>query len=386
MAEEKEKKTVLSQEIKKGLDDIVNKSMKDADTQFTETCNVGFDLALTNGKGLPRGTSVLFYADPACGKTTLLADVSKRLIQVTQGTEEPFKVLYIASEGSKELLKKIGLGPYMESGDFIYVEKSLCWRNIETFYEAVLQGYKNYKGVKLIIIDSINNILSDQNQVKSVADGDFGTKARERTSFYAKYLPRCSEAGVSTFLIAPVRQKPEAGMYEVPKKAGASFPDLHSVEIVVKCGKKQSKTETKKVVTKTVFGEVKEQKRYIMTLNSSAGGCKNRFFQGTPSEVMVVRGEGIDNTYAIRMILEANGYIKKSGGYYSIPSEDLCNLMNEACPDLGLKAGTNYRLSAINNAVKQCIGVLIDMLKNANQYKLEVSEEEVDEDEDEDDE
>ena len=54
MAEEKEKKTVLSQEIKKGLDDIVNKSMKDADTQFTETCNVGFDLALTNGKGLPR--------------------------------------------------------------------------------------------------------------------------------------------------------------------------------------------------------------------------------------------------------------------------------------------------------------------------------------------
>ena len=60
--------------------------------------------------------------------------------------------------------------------------------------------------------------------------------------------------------------------------------------------------------------------------------------------------------------------------------------MNEACPDLGLKAGTNYRLSAINNAVKQCIGVLIDMLKNANQYKLEVSEEEVDEDEDEDDE
>ena len=99
MAEEKEKKTVLSQEIKKGLDDIVNKSMTDADTQYTETCNVGFDLALTNGKGLPRGTSVLFYADPACGKTTLLADVSKRLIQVTQGTEEPFKVLYIASEG-----------------------------------------------------------------------------------------------------------------------------------------------------------------------------------------------------------------------------------------------------------------------------------------------
>ena len=264
MAEEK--KVVLTVDSKKLLDDIANKSMKDMETKFTETCNVGFDLALTNGKGLPEGTSVLFYADPACGKTTLLADVSKRLIQVTEGSEEPFKVLYLASEGSRELLKLIGLGPYMESGQFIYVERPLCWRDVETFYEAVLQGYKNYKGVKLIVIDSINNILSDQNQVKSVADGDFGTKARERTGFYAKYLPRCAELGISTFLIAQVRQKPEAGMYEDPKKAAASFPDLHNVEIVIKCSKKVSKTETKKVVTKTVFGEVKEQTKYIMSL------------------------------------------------------------------------------------------------------------------------
>lgn len=370
MAEEK--KMVLTVDTKKMLEDDVNRSKADLDMEYMETCNVGFDLALTNGKGVPRGCSVLFYAEPGCGKTTLLADASRRLIQQAKDRGETFKVLYLASEGSKELLKKLGLGPYIESGDFIYIEKSLCWRMVETYYEAVLQGYKSYKDVKLIIIDSINNVLSDANQTKSVADGDFGSKAKERTSFYGKYIPQCLEHGVSSFFIAQVRTNTDAGAYGDPKRAAASFPDLHNVEIVVKCGKKVSATETKKVEIKTVFGTTKQQKKYIMTLNSSAGGCKNRYFEGTPSEVMIIPGKGIDNTYAVRMMLEGNEYIKKSGGWYTF-HESLCESMGAPT--------TKLRVAEVNKFVYENMGAFIDLLKGANQYKLDISETDIEDSE-----
>ena len=284
MAETKDK-LPLNNALKSMLDTSIEESKNDRDTEYIETCDVGLDLALTNGLGLPLGASVLLYAEPGCGKTTLLGDTSRRLIAQAKQKGEPFKVLYLASEGSRELLKKLGLEEFMRSGDFIYVEKPLTWRLVETYYEAVLQGYKAYKDVKMVVIDSINTVLSDQNQIKSVADGDFGSKAKERTGFYSKYLPRCAEKGVATFLVAQIRNNQDATTpYASKEKAAASFPDLHSVEIIIRCGKKTSLTETKKVVVKTVFGEVKEQKKYVLSLNSSAGNCKNRYFQGTPSE------------------------------------------------------------------------------------------------------
>ena len=100
---------------------------------------------------------------------------------------------------------------------------------------------------------------------------------------------------------------------------------------------------------------------------------------------MVIPGQGIDNTYAVRMMLEYYGYIKKNGGFYSI-NESLCELMNENCPELGLNASTKYRLAKVNEAVKGNIGVIIDMLKSVDQYQLISANGAQTEEEDEDDE
>ena len=65
--------------------------LDDRDIEFIETGNIGFDLALSNGKGIPVGASVLLWADPGCGKSTILADVSKRLLKRSKKNNIPFK-------------------------------------------------------------------------------------------------------------------------------------------------------------------------------------------------------------------------------------------------------------------------------------------------------
>ena len=74
----------------------------------------------------------------ASGKTTVVADASRRLIQAAKNKGEVFKVLYLAVEDSSALMTSLGMDEYRESGDFLYIAKGFCWRHIETFYEAVL--------------------------------------------------------------------------------------------------------------------------------------------------------------------------------------------------------------------------------------------------------
>lgn len=368
MAEKKEGKRVpLTEEAKKLLSGIIQDSSNDVEIEYVETGNIGFDFAITNGKGLPIGSSILFWADAGVGKTTLVGDICKRLLDKYTALDKPFKVLYIATEPSKELLKDLGLSKYFDSEDFIYVDKPMTWRTIETIYEGIFQGFKTLKDIKLIVIDSIGNVMSDQNTKSSIADGDYGTKAKERANFYSKYLPVCLQKGISSFFISQVRQDQNAGLMQDNKKAAVSFADRHNVEIILKCGKKSNLTDAGKVAVQTIFGETKEQKRYIMTLNSSASSCKNRFFEGIPSEVLVEKGIGINNTYVMRKLLEGNKYLKKTGGWYVFDS-DIAGL-------IGAPTGTNLRLSAVNQYLQDNIGKLVQFLKEANQYQLKIKEE-----------
>ena len=363
----------LSKENKKWLDNIADASEKNLDTEFLETQNIGFDLSLTNGLGIPVGSSVLFYAEPGCGKTTLAGDVSRRLLNKaqTKGDDE-FKILYLATENSKELLKSLGLGDFIASGKFIYIHQEFCWRQVETIYNAVLTGYGKFKGVKLIIIDSSNNVLADAELTKSVADGDFGSRPKERGRFYSKYFGMCAEKGITTFLISQVRQDQEAGMYGDKKKAAATWVDLHNVEMILKCSRKSDKVDASKVKYNTAFGEYEDQTKWVMKLQSSSTNCKNRFFNGFPAEVLVVKGKGIDNTYAARKLLEANGYVKKTGGWYSFSKELQENFK---FPDSKLRA------SECNTYIKENIKDLINMLKESDQYKIETSKEVIDSEE-----
>ena len=366
--------TALSESAKKALlDAAVEQSYKNIETKFIETGDVGLDLAMTNGLGLPEGSSILLWAKQAVGKTTILGDMCKRLLDEATRKGEDYKVLFVAVENSKELLKSMGLGKYMASKQLLYLAGQTNWRKIELYYDAILQGYKEFAGVKLVIIDSVNTVLSDSNVDKSGSDGDFGTRARERGNFYAKYLPICSERGITSVFISQVRKKQDAGLYEDPSKAAVTHADLHSVEIIFKCTKKVLSSTDGQVEKETAFGKFKEQRRYIVKLDSSCTDCKNRFFNSVPAEILVVKGKGVDNTYALRKLLEFNKYIKSSGGWFTFSPE-----LSEV---LGIPEKKNMRIAEVNEYLRNNTGLLIGLLKEAGQYCLSASESDLSEEE-----
>lgn len=369
----------LSETAKKELlDAAIESSSKNINTTFVETGDIGLDLALSNGLGLPEGSSILFWATPGVGKTTMVGDMCKRLLDEAARAQEPYKVLYIAVENSKELLKALGLGKYMSSKDLLYLTGQTNWRKVELYYDAVLKGYKEFKDVKVIIIDSVNNVLSDSNLEKSGADGDYGTRAKERSNFYSKYLPVCSERGITSIFISQARKKQDAGLYEDPNKAAVTQVDLHNVEVIIKCTKKTLTSADGQVLKKSVFGEVKEQKRYVLKLDSTAANCKNRFYQGLPAEILVVKGSGVDNSYSLRKLLEFNKYLTGTGGWFTFSSE-ISDL-------IGVPADKKLRVAEVNDYLRNNMGPLVEFLKEAGQYKLSADESNMSEEETFDDE
>ena len=341
------------------------------ETRFIPTGNIGFDFALTpEGKGLPLGASILLWADPSSGKSTLLADISKRLLDSSKRTNTPFKVLYIAAEGSRELMMEMGLRKYMDSHDFIYVERALTWRQVEMLYNAILNKHPEYKDVKVVIIDSVNNILSDANVEKSAADGDFGTRAKERSTFYSKYLPLCKEHEINTFLISQVRHNQETAgmMYGDKKKAAVSYADKHNVDVILKCSKRSASSELEagEEFTPTLFDlKHKNTERFIIKLASDATDCKNRYCSGFPSEVFMIKGKGAENTYVVRKLLEVNKLVKSGGGWYSFS--------DEIVGALELPTG-NLRKDAFLSAIKSNLGRIVKYLKEEGLYTLLVKD------------
>ena len=355
----------LTSEQKSVLDSALKKSKP---LEYIETGNVGLDLALTDGKGLPMGSSTLFWAKPGSGKTTIVADASRRLIQAAKNRGEVFKVLYLAVEDSDALMTSLGMDEYIESGDFIYIARQFCWRHIEAFYQAVLTDYKEYAGVKLIVIDSVNNVLSDQNMKNSVADGDFGTKSRERSSFYSKFLPLCKEKGVSSFFISQVRQKQNAGMYEDPNKAAVSNVDLHNVDIILKCTASTNTTDASKIEEETIFGKDKVASKCIFKMDSKATDCKNRYIKGNAVELLFEKGKCVWNYYTVKKLLLGNKLLKANGGWYTFDPE-ICSTFSIS--------ENKLRNSEVNQIVQDHVGDFVSLLKKMGKYKVGIRETEI---------
>lgn len=366
-AQKFEKVGTLTQEDKKWAENTL--ASDDEQIEYVETGNVGLDLALSNGKGLPMGSSVLFWAKPGSGKTTVVADACRRLIQKYKANGETFKILYIAIEDCIELMRSLGLGPYIKSKDFLYARGgSMCWRQVEKLYQNVLNGEGSFEGVKLIVIDSINSVLSDQNQSNSVADGDYGSRSKERNNFYIKYLGMCKERGISSFFISQVRKRQNAGMFDDPNRAAVSESDLHYVDIIFKCSSSTNSTDASKVEEETIFGKDKVALKSIFKMDSKATDCKNRFFTGNAVEILFEKGKCVWNYYVIGKLLEGNKLAKNAAGWWTFDPE--------LCSALGLPEN-KMRKSEFNKIVQDNIGSLVEIIKKMGKYKIKLKETEI---------
>lgn len=346
------------------------------DTEFIETGNIGFDFAVSNGKGLPIGDSILLWAKPGCGKTTVIVDVCKRLIEKGKATNKPFKVLYVAVERSRELMATLGMNKYMllkdgsGSGDFLYLPGGYCWRQIEKIYNIILEGKEElYKDVKVIVIDSINSIGSDQSQKNSVADGDYGTRARERANFYPKMLPKCKEKGITSIFISQLRKKQDVKTpFEDPTKAAVSTADLHYVDAIFKCTSSTNTTDASKAIVNTIYGKQKNTIKWIFKMDSTATDCKNRYFEGNITEILCEKKRGCLNYYSLCKLLEGNKLAKTAGGWWTINKE--------LCESLNLPNG-KLRKAELNKILHEHACELVEFLKKAGMYKVDINSEEV---------
>ena len=318
---------------------------------------------------IPEGKIIGIVGPSACGKTTVVTDACRRLIQSAKNRGERFRVLYLAVEDSRSLMSSLGMDEYIKSKDFIYFPAGLCWKNVENFYTAVLNEEKGFEDIKLIVIDSVNNVLSEQNTTHSIADGDYGTRARERYNFYGKFLPLCKEKGVSSFFIAQVRRNQAAKtQYDPAEKAAVGDGDLHNVDIIIKCTATSDKKDASKIEEKTIFGVDKVSSKCIFKMDSKATNCKNRYIRGNTVELLFEKGKCVWNYYTVKKLLTGNGLIKEHGSWYTF-NDDICK-------DFRISSN-KLRNAEVNRIVQEHCGDFVALLKKLGKYRVGLEETEI---------
>ena len=372
---------------KEKLGNIKTVSLEDLAPTFRETGCVPMDLALTNGKGMPVGASILMYAPAGVGKTTIFADMCRNLLESSLAKGEEYKIVYVDVEGSRNLLLSMGLGKYMISGNLILKEGAITFAQLEDIYAKILAWHEldsedsknskkldpEYKDVKLIIVDSLSQVQSQALMEKGVDDGDFGSNAKERSRFYPKYFARCKACGVTNMYIAQMRVNVNAvGMFDPKEKPAVSTSDLFNYDIIIKASKSENNQnkDIAKISVQTAFGKTELQNRCIVTLKSSRGkDVKNRYCTLPDMPLMVEYGKRVVNSYTLREMLIGLGFvIDKGSGYYSITA-DLAEGLG-----LDMDLDKSYRKKDINVMVSQNIDKILLYLKSKDKYKLLVED------------
>lgn len=356
--------------------DFLNEE-KEFVTEYIETGVVGFDLAISNGKGLPIGGCILMYSGKGSGKSTLCADIARRMLEKHEAAKIPYQCLYIDVEGgSKGLALNTGLSKFVskEHGRRLIYRKSkkTTWNDIENLFKAILDGDEHVKDVKLVVIDSLSVIMSETmaDEKKTINAGDFGSGAKDRGTLFNKYLLELKSKGVTFLLIAQQRQKQGATQFEDQKRAATSDTDDHIVDCILKLTRSGggNDKETKKVeVVSAATGE--KEKVAIYFYCSIQAPEKNRFYAGLPRvKVLMKTGQGVVNTYTMRNLLIHNKLLK-IGGSAQKPkvtiNDELLSFVNSAEPFV-----QESNVKETNAWITNNMGAIREFLKSKNKYRL----------------
>jgi RecA/RadA recombinase len=287
-------------------------------TTFIRTGCMLFDLACSNGEGLPVGGAVVLFSEPGGGKTTITMDVLRRVIERHIAASIPYRAVYVDTESSKGLLNNMGLAKYCKDQTIMYKSGQTSYKELEKISLAILNKSPKYKDVKLLIIDSLNYVVCEKEITDSIEKGDFGNNASARTKFLKIRLAALKAAGVTVILICQVRANQNvANMFADPKKIAASDADLHFADVIMKLSPAESASNKgiEKVKLKTYIdeGTAEITSGYIISAKTKGKPCKNRYIQLPVVKGVCEPGYGIDNVFSIKQILDNTGYIRISG-------------------------------------------------------------------------
>ena len=304
------------------ISDVTEQVTKKEVTEYITSGDIGLDLCLSNGQGIPLGANIMLFGLPGTGKTTIFCDTIVRTMRRYRNAGIPFRCHYIDSETSKELLNATGVMEFVYDKEEYHPQQVIYHDYVNSFdyLEDVYDRMVNKKGdvwnkdVHFVFIDSITNLLADSQLENDVNKADFGDNARARKKLYQKWLQPIKAKGITQFWSVQMSVKQGATQYEDPKKPAVSEFDKHNMDIIIKltANKDTRKVDIKKTVVKTIEGEKEIIKKYFVTMDpNQANHTKNRYGQNIPINVMLYPGKGVINAYILRQLLESHKFIKK---------------------------------------------------------------------------
>ena len=248
--------------------------------------------------GIYRGDMIEFAGDTGVGKSTALTQMSSNICG--QG----YKILYLDFERGqkqhdKSVINNVGLGPYIESGQFILKKNLLTYSHLEEGYDW---AFKNK--VDIIILDSITAVIPEALLTNSIEKVTIGVDARLQTSFVRKFKALGQINGVSTIFINQLRTKIAMGYGEKTEKvsSGADAMKFYcDVRFFVERGARLTRQEITGVRGKeeVTFGN----KARILTVKNRANRPEIKI------PFPVIFGKGVSNPYFFYEILNENGYV-----------------------------------------------------------------------------
>ena len=276
-------------------------------TEFMETGNIGLDMAISDGRGMPIGGVVTFFAGPGCGKSTTCVDVSKRLLKKWHEAGLPYKILYIDIEKSNDLMNNMGLSEYIDDGTFLLHPNLCTFQTLQNYCDDILAGNGPMENVRLIIIDSLQNLICGRELENGIETGDFGDAVRYRNRFYKAYLPQLKARGISCLFVSQQRKKQALiNPRENPNKSALTDGDKHYADTLLyftkTTGGNNAETKKKKYRMASSNEDVGISDCFIVTMKID--GDKNRYGSRGEVKTLCKYGVGSDNWWILHNILK----------------------------------------------------------------------------------
>ena len=282
---------------------------------FILTGNPSFDIAISNGRGIPVGAFFMITAAKGTGKTTLCYDLVGKLLRRHKASKVPFKVVHLDIEGSKSLAGAFNLDEFVTSGDLLHMTGPVTYKRLEEMYFDIIdKKVPEYKNTKVIILDSIKNVTTDSMIDKDCEKAHYGLTAKAETEFFTKMVPLCLQHGITTILIN--HEKVVQGQVDfkgnaIKTEAGSDAAKYFSSALLRMTKKTDSKDiDLSKKTVSGMHGNIELADKYIVIMTSPE---KNRYCRIGPVEMLVEYGKRIIDAQPVRDLLISNKLIKESG-------------------------------------------------------------------------
>lgn len=174
------------------------------------------DLDALLGGGLPRGGYVTLAGPPGSGKTTLALSVSLSLLRSQEFDGK--LIVYVDADHAvtEDLLREVGFTDE-DMGRFLLKRTAILEEAIQTVFNATS------KVVGLVVVDTIESLVSKEEEKLSKNMGDTGSPAPIARLFSRKFgdlVQRLDKHGVAALFLKGVREKMNRNPYEFPYTEG----------------------------------------------------------------------------------------------------------------------------------------------------------------------